>query len=349
MKIGKKIKGLRLKKSVTQEQMAAALNLTAQAISKWENDVTLPDIQMLPEISAYLGVTIDDLFDLSEEKHLERIDNMIWNDRVITRENFDYAESYLKNRLENCGRKEEGDKIRAKVLRMLAELHVHEMNYHGEQAEYYAKEALEAEPEEKGNHSVLREAQHGAIADWNIANHHKRIAYYQKFVQEHPNYARGYLWLLDDLIDDGRVAEAEEVLEKLKTVDNDCRVDMYEGLIAWEKGNHEKAFEIWQSMIEKYPDNWLVYTCAADYMTKAERYDKALEYNRKAIELQPSPKYTDGAMCIAHIYEIMGEYGKAIKGWEEVIELLAAEWQITEGESVDAPRREIERLKKMLD
>ena len=46
--IGSKIKALRLTKSMTQEQLAKALHVSAQAVSKWEIGSSLPDIQLLP-------------------------------------------------------------------------------------------------------------------------------------------------------------------------------------------------------------------------------------------------------------------------------------------------------------
>ena len=61
MNIGYKIKELRLGRSLTQEQLAGFLSVSTQCISKWENNVTMPDIQMLPEISTFFGVTIDEL------------------------------------------------------------------------------------------------------------------------------------------------------------------------------------------------------------------------------------------------------------------------------------------------
>ena len=60
--IGKTIQCLRKAKGVTQEKMAQQIGVTFQAISKWENDYTLPDIMMLPSIADYFGVSIDDLF-----------------------------------------------------------------------------------------------------------------------------------------------------------------------------------------------------------------------------------------------------------------------------------------------
>ena len=52
--IGSKIKTLRLSKSMTQEQLAKALHVSAQAVSKWENGSSLPDIQLLPALSVTL-------------------------------------------------------------------------------------------------------------------------------------------------------------------------------------------------------------------------------------------------------------------------------------------------------
>lgn len=83
MELGNQIKALRLQRGVTQETLAEALNVSAQAVSKWEREAALPDIQLLPAISAYFGVTIDELFALSDETRIERIRNMILNERVL--------------------------------------------------------------------------------------------------------------------------------------------------------------------------------------------------------------------------------------------------------------------------
>ena len=61
MNLGKTILELRKAKNVTQEDMAAQLGVTAAAVSKWENDYTLPDILMLCAIADYFQVTTDEL------------------------------------------------------------------------------------------------------------------------------------------------------------------------------------------------------------------------------------------------------------------------------------------------
>ena len=82
--LGKKIRLLRLSNNMTQEQLAEKLNVTPQSVSKWENNITAPDIQLLPEISVIFGVTIDDLFSITEESKLERIENLFLNSSDIT-------------------------------------------------------------------------------------------------------------------------------------------------------------------------------------------------------------------------------------------------------------------------
>ena len=64
IEIGQRIKSLRIEKGVTQEELASHLGLSYQAVSKWENNVSTPDIQLLPLLSVYFGVTIDDLFEM---------------------------------------------------------------------------------------------------------------------------------------------------------------------------------------------------------------------------------------------------------------------------------------------
>ncbi|HBY72333.1 MAG TPA: hypothetical protein DEG06_08835 [Lachnospiraceae bacterium] len=341
MNIGRKIKSLRLQKSITQEELAGYLSISSQAISKWENDITTPDIQLLPELSAFFGVTIDELFEVTDQTHLERIENMLQIKRVLSKVDYDYAEHFLKEKMAD-------NVYRGKALSLLTDLHNHEADMHREQAEYYAKEALQENPTWKCNHVALQSAQQGTMTDWNYSNHHKRIAYYQQFVKENPGYARGYMFLLDELIADGRLDEAESVLAQLKEVEDNCRVKKYTGEIAWARGKHDEAYAIWDDMVNSEPDNWLVYAYSADRYAADCRYQEAIEFNKMAFKLQPSPKYTDAAECIAHIYEIMGEYEKAVEAWEELIRELKTEWNITEGEAIDRPVREIARLKELI-
>lgn len=60
--IGKRITSYRKTLDMTQEELAAKLNITAQAVSKWENGLSLPDIAVLPELARAFNTSMDKLF-----------------------------------------------------------------------------------------------------------------------------------------------------------------------------------------------------------------------------------------------------------------------------------------------
>lgn len=59
--IGKRIAEYRKKKNLKQDELAEMLGVSAQAVSKWENDLSCPDISLLPELSRIFGVSIDEI------------------------------------------------------------------------------------------------------------------------------------------------------------------------------------------------------------------------------------------------------------------------------------------------
>ena len=59
--LGSRIAELRRKKNMTQEELAAELGVTPQAVSKWENDLSCPDITLLPQLARLFDVTTDEL------------------------------------------------------------------------------------------------------------------------------------------------------------------------------------------------------------------------------------------------------------------------------------------------
>lgn len=61
MIIGNNIKRIRQNKGVTQEQLGDSIGVSGQAVSKWENGSALPDIQVLPKLADYFGISIDEL------------------------------------------------------------------------------------------------------------------------------------------------------------------------------------------------------------------------------------------------------------------------------------------------
>lgn len=69
LKIGEKIKELRKAQDVTQEKLADYLNISYQAVSKWENGLALPDITLLPKLANFFGVSTDELLCLNTSEN----------------------------------------------------------------------------------------------------------------------------------------------------------------------------------------------------------------------------------------------------------------------------------------
>ena len=67
MSIGKNIAKYRKAKGFTQEELGAKLGVTNQAVSKWESEVSMPDVMLLPEIATVLNITLDDLYGIVKE------------------------------------------------------------------------------------------------------------------------------------------------------------------------------------------------------------------------------------------------------------------------------------------
>ena len=59
--LGQRILRLRKERNLTQEELASKVNVTAQAVSKWENEITSPDISILVDLSDIFSITVDEL------------------------------------------------------------------------------------------------------------------------------------------------------------------------------------------------------------------------------------------------------------------------------------------------
>ena len=98
--LGTNIKLLREKRGLSQNELAKILNVTAQAVSKWESDQTNPDIETLPKLASYFGVSIDDLFDYDKDLEYQRIDMILLQNDNISLETFEKYVNFLKADIE---------------------------------------------------------------------------------------------------------------------------------------------------------------------------------------------------------------------------------------------------------
>ncbi len=339
MELGRRIKQLRMNKGVTQETLAQALGVTYQAVSRWENDITMPDITLLPALSVYFGITIDEMFELTVQAQLERIDNMMNEDATLSDEVYSNAKSFLVKHLRETPED-------AQALQLMARLYEHRAKGDMQIAARYAKDALRHKVNSKDVNNILIDAYNGVHADWNYYNHHELIDFYYEFVKKNPDDLLGCHYLLNHLIADGRTSEARKVLSEIKVVDSGLRVMNYEGEILRRDGDLEGAEKIWRKMTEDYSGDWLAWAFFADHMADACRYDEAIEMYQKSTEIQTKPRYSDSFEAMSHICEIRGDYLGAIDKTQEILNLLRDEWNLTFGTTVDKYKQRLESLKE---
>lgn len=107
MSLGEKIASLRKAKGMTQETLAEKCSVSSQAVSKWENDLTSPDISLLPHLSSLLGVSCDELLGVQRSEVI-----------AVDKETVDLTKMLLKVRIKSA----DGDKVNINLPLSIAEI-----------------------------------------------------------------------------------------------------------------------------------------------------------------------------------------------------------------------------------
>jgi len=108
-KLGKQIQHYRKQKGLTQEQLAGLLNISNQAVSKWELEQSCPDIQLLPQLADLFGITLDALF--GREPQTTVVDSLPWEDDGTLR-----AVLYIGRTLQKSVSLQQKDKTRVEFF-----------------------------------------------------------------------------------------------------------------------------------------------------------------------------------------------------------------------------------------
>ena len=340
MELGKRIKQLRLKAELTQEQLAEQLSVSAQAISKWENAAAMPDIALLPRLSEVFGVSIDDLFDLTAEQRLNRIESRLDSEDDLPQDVLWEYEEFLKAQLAS-------GEHRQRATELLAGLHYHRMYAAAQNVKRYAMEAIRQSPDRKGCQWMLQMADGHAAWDWNINNHARAIAFYRELIEASPETPMPYWYLLDNLIADRRADEAEQALERLlalKGVDP-VMSEIYRAHIALARFDAPAADAIIERLVAAHgEDSACLFETAQYYAGKCD-YQKAIDCYERAFDRDPRrPRFIDALQGIANIHEITGNCRKAAQTYDRIIDLLTREWGMTDEAALKDAQREKARL-----
>lgn len=335
IKIGDRIRSLRTQKGMSQAELAEFLHISAQSVSKWENDTSLPDINQLPAIASFFGVSIDELFAYPTNLEYERIENAIDNGYTFSNDQFIHSEGFL---LEEIRR----NPANHKAVSMLADLyHFHACRLN-DKAAHYAVNALSLKPDNKTDLNTLNNASGGCIVDWSVANHESLIEKLKKLAYEGPDRNRTKLYLMDNLILDGRIDEAKALLEELREAGAQL-VPVYELRIKEQEMGFKAVEQQYESLIrEETNENVLFDT--ANRLAFNRSYDLSIRAYEMVHAKSAKPRYTDMLESIALLYVMKGDNAGALDAYQRELKLLSEEWNITKGAQVDILKENIRKL-----
>ncbi|MCL2299211.1 MAG: helix-turn-helix domain-containing protein [Firmicutes bacterium] len=316
--IGGNIKKLRAEKGVTQEQLAQALSITCQSVSKWENDVTSPDLYLLPAIADYFGISIDELFQPNMQGYKNKAARLfaLYEHRRTT-ENFLKAYKEYKSLIAQ-------GKADAEDYRDYGILNQFQAQRLNQKAEEALKKSIElgegqrlSSNTSKTNITVA-EASEGQLRYLleRTGRNDENIERYEQAVKDDPGRIRNWCCLIDSYAAD----------------------------------DPEKALALARECLVKFPDggDLLFFRCA--YLCKdLKRLGEAEAYFKKGAEANPD----DGSNYyhMAFMYTEMKEYEKAIGAWEEVVALCGRLGLAEEEAEMNRewPEKEIAKLRALMD
>ena len=303
------IRSLRMQKHLSQEKLGELLGVSAQAVSKWEQGITSPDISLLPLLAECFGVTIDSLFlGVPARKYpgyrAERHELLaIYERGSATEEDFRRAADGYEEIILN-GKADVDDYLTYGILhRVRASRDI-------EKALYYYRRAI-AEGNE--NRDLQWMAAHQTITNLlaDMGRVEEAVAEHRKWCEAEPDTAWAHVSYGYALERAGRIEEAWQEAEKALAID---------------------------------PLDINVLTNAGDLCAKLGRYEEAIAYWDKSYEVD-----TTQISCLfskAEMFASIGEKEKAIKQYEEILEWLEDHGYNMELEGA-YPRKRIEELKKI--
>ncbi len=329
-KLGATIRKLRVERGITQEELANKIGVSYQAVSKWETNVTTPDIAILPQLALFFGVSMDALFSLDRDDHLARISRMIRDDYAITPENFVWAERYLKGLLS-----EEGQNNTARTL--LVELYEHRENRDSLAGGRLCEEGLLIEPANLallGKLTRIREKR---------GESDRLIGFLEPLYAKNRQNSAVIDALAAAYIRDGRYDAATALMD---SAPQNAMFAVYRGDIALASGRRTEAGQIWCAAAAADPHDSHLLLAVAERFERLQDPESALRLYQQAYDAAPPPGEMDALYAQAFLYAKMGRKEQAVQMWQTILAALAEDYGITDGECVDWANREIQKLSR---
>ncbi len=243
----KNLKRLRVAKGMTQEQAAEALGVSAQTVSRWECNTTLPDVTILPKIAALYCVTIDDLYketSVAYDNYAQRLGSVF--EATLKPEDFLRTDMEYRKLLQS-------DAYSAEDLRLYGILYQEMMYVCIQKAEELFDRVL----------------QNGPAADpetyWRTR---RQKAYFRYEIGRNQENIDELLPLIE--------AGSTEVEEWI------CLIQAYSFA-----ENCGAAWALLQQAEARFPESATMHIYAGDLLRAMKRYDEAFSRWKRALELEP--------------------------------------------------------------
>lgn len=241
------LKKFRIAKHLTQEQVAQTLGLSAQTISRWECNTTLPDVTILPQLAKLYGVTIDDFYRQGStvyENYAMRLLSVFES----SHDPEDFIQAYTEyQKLFKSGNYSRND------LRSYGILLQYMMQICREKAEESFDRVLKEGPGDDPETYWSTYRQKGYFL-WDLRRNQEMIDTFLPLVEAGSNELQEWICLIQAY-----------------------SLDKY----------YEKGWIYLQKAMEKFPESALIHTHAGDVLRSMKRYEEAFVHWKRALEMEP--------------------------------------------------------------
>lgn len=284
-KISQNLKKLRLQKKLTQEQVAEALGVSSQTISRWECSTTYPDVMLLPEIARLYCVTIDDLF----QENTQAYDNYaqrLASVYEITGKPEDYINAnYEFNKLKQADEYTLKDNLKHGMIHLSMSLSCKQL---ATQCFQQIIDLCEEENNTSPDNKTYWSARYHNIY-LSVSNGQSEVVC-KKQIERTKKHADNYM---------------------------EWTVLIY---TYYYSDRNAEAYETFKKALGKFTDKWELFMVAGYVCRALKKYNEAIEFANKSYEL--NSEYMDALYIKAFCQQEMGNYQQAYATWQQIVQTL---------------------------